>query len=174
MPLVQFSAGFRLLDKFKVQWEELHHVSESNVQKTHSVMSKLDAVGKNCSNQLEAFDIFTQGFKSLSSLEEQINNIHNDLEVLEGTFMKIEECLSTLMRDKVEREAEQFARDCEGNCEASMQREKIHFEIRKNQLMSDHLIRVQDYESDQQKKLAERRLLLKKEFEEEKNRYIRR
>lgn len=95
---VQFAAGFRLMDKFKSQWEELHNSSEMNVLKAQSVVSKINAIELKCSQQLNAVDSFKQSCQSIPKLQDQIADIQRDLSKLEQNFVKIEECLFVLAK----------------------------------------------------------------------------
>lgn len=169
---VQYAAGFRLLDKFKTQWEELHQASESNIKKTQLAIRKIHDMDKKFSIQLESLESFINGYKSLSNLEDQIGNIQGDLTKLEHSFVEIERCLFILTEEKQKRDTDKFLKMCKGNLETQIQREKVDSELRKDKLMSEHLQRVQNFESQQQNELRERRLLLEKEFQEEKNRYL--
>jgi len=172
LPPVQFASGFRLLDKFKAQWECLHRYSESNVSKVQSTVQKLETIEKSCSRQLEALQAFSTGFKSLARLDEQIVSIQNDFAALEATIVKIEESLIQMTQEKEKRDFEKYIRSIEGNHEALMQREKIESELRRDRLMSEHLKRVQKFEEEQQRELEERRVVLERQFEEEKKQYL--
>lgn len=127
---------------------------------------------KKFSIQLESLESFINGYKSLSNLEDQIGNIQGDLTKLEHSFVEIERCLFILTEEKQKRDTDKFLKMCKGNLETQIQREKVDSELRKDKLMSEHLQRVQNFESQQQNELRERRLLLEKEFQEEKNRYL--
>lgn len=168
----KFTAGFRLLDKFETQWEQIHRMSEGNAEKAKIALTKLNSIDQSCARRLDALNKFMMGCKSLANLDEQINNISCDLKKLESSFIKIEEQLLLLRVRKEQMNAERFIGDVEGNYEAQVKQCKIQAEIRKDKLMDEHLQRVQDFEREQQQQLEERRRVLEKEFEEEKNRYL--
>lgn len=172
VPRDKFTAGFRLLDKFEKQWEYLHQRSENNAIKAKQALTKLNQIELSCTRRLDALDQFVDGYNSLSSLDERINNINCDLKSLEQCFIKIEEHLLSLKLTKEKSDADKFVRNVEGNHGAQVQRLKIEAELRKDKLMSEHLLRVQSFENAEQTKLDERRRVLEKEFEEEKSRYL--
>jgi hypothetical protein len=166
-------AGFKLLDKFTAQWEQLHRVSETNIGKSKIVVDKLSLLDQNCKARLDALDSISSGYKSLSELENQLSGISCDISSLENTFKKIEQCLSLLAERKERVDCDEFIRQCEGNLEAQIQREQIRTELKRDQLMSEHLQRVQNFEKQQQRALDERRKVLTEEFEAEKARHMR-
>lgn len=165
-------AGFKLLDKFTAQWEQLHRVSETNIEKSRLVVDKLTQLDKSCKLRLEALDNFISNYKGLSSLERQISSISCDISNLENTFIKIEQCLSQLAEKRELDNFEAYIRQCEGNYEAQVQRENIRTELKRDQLMSEHLLRVCDFERKQQEALDERRRMLTDDFETEKASHI--
>lgn len=167
-------AGFKLLDKFTAQWEQLHRVSQTNIEKSRVVVDKLSLLDKNCKARLDALDSITLSYKSLSELESQISSISCDISNLENTFVEMEKCLSQLRERKEHLDCEQYIRQCEGNYEAQAQREKIRTELKRDQLMSEHLQRVREFEHQQQQALDERRKVLTEEFEAEKARHLER
>lgn len=168
----KYTAGFRLLNKFEAQWEQLHGTSERNANKAHIALAKLKGLNQSCSRRLDAINMFNESYKSLSMLEERINNISCDLSKLEEYIVVIEEYLITLKDIEEQNDANRFILSINGNHEAQVQQEKIQSELRKDRLMTEHLKRVQDFESNQQSLLEERRRVLERQFEEEKSRYL--
>ena len=170
----KFRAGFKLLDKFSGQWEQIHRASERNISKSRLALDKINSLGRHSIERLKVLEDFISSYQALSKLDEQITNISCDLNNMESSFIKIEECLSALAMRNEETNCERFIRDYEGNYEALAQREKIQSELARDRLMSEHLQRVQQFESIQQQALEERRKVLAKEFEAEKARYLER
>jgi hypothetical protein len=166
--------GFKLLDKFTAQWEQLHRVSETNIDKSRLVVDKLSRIDGNCKALKVALGSITSCYKALHELDNQISSICCDINSMENTFRELEECLSLLGQQKEQLECERFIRQCEGEYEANVQKEQIRAELRRDQLMSEHLQRVHDFEMRQQEALDERRLVLEKEIEAEKARHMRR
>uniref|UniRef100_A0A6G1S792 Uncharacterized protein n=1 Tax=Aceria tosichella TaxID=561515 RepID=A0A6G1S792_9ACAR len=168
------AAGFKLLDKFTAQWEQLHRVSVANVDKSRMVVDKLSLLDKNFKARLSALNSIISSYRSLSELENQIARISCDINGLENTFIEIEQCLALLGEQKEQNNCDEFIRQCEGDYEAQVQREKIRTELRRDQLMSEHLQRVHIFEQQQQQALDERRRVLTEEFEAEKARHMKR
>lgn len=171
-PLVEYTAGFKLLDKFTAQWEKLHSVSEITVNKSKRALDLLNQHDRDCKTRLVALDSFITSHKTLTTLEDQITSINCDINSLAVVLNKIEECLSVLADRKQQIECDEFIRRCEGNYEALVQREKIRSEVRRDELMAEHLRRVQNFEKNQQESLEERRKVLKDQFDVEKARHL--
>lgn len=167
-------AGFKLLDKFTAQWEQLHRMSEANIDKSRIVVNKLSLLDNNCRARVDALDSIISSYRSLSELENQISSISCDISNLESIFVEIEKCLSFLTERKEHNDCEEYIRQIEGNYEAQVHREKILTELRRDNLMSEHLQRVQEFERQQQLALDERRRVLTEDFEAEKARHMKR
>lgn len=167
-----YVAGFRLLDKFQNQWEQIHSKSEKNVIKAKTAFSKLLLVEQSTARRLQALDELNGGFKLLSKLDDQINNIHSDLEVLEERFVQIEDLLIVLKNNKESNNTAQQLDTLSANYTAQVHEIKTMSRVRRAKMKQDHLKRVELYEKRQQKDLEERRIILERAFEEEKNRYL--
>lgn len=168
----KFTAGFKLLSKFSGQWEQIHRASERNISKSRLALDKINSLGRHSIERLKATEDLISSYQALSKLDEQITNISCDLNNMESSFIKIEECLSALAMRNEEINCEKFIRDYEGNYEALAQREKIRTELARDRLMGEHLQRVQQFDTMQQQSLEERRKVLEREFEAEKARYL--
>lgn len=165
-------ASVKLFDKFQTQWQQIHSNSVNNLQKAKIVIEKLDRLEQNCSERSNALNSFIHGYKSIGELNNQIDNINCDIENLERCFTQLEDNLIILKAYKEWRASEDFINRVEAEFEAKVRDQKALSEIRKDKLMSEHLERVQAFEKDQLKVLEEKRLILEKEFQEDKNRYL--
>lgn len=169
---IKFRAGFGLLDKFQNQWAHIHNKSVNNVNKTKEVLKKLDRVEESTKRRQKALDNFVEGYKSLSKLDDQIKNIETDLRSLEINFIQIEELLLKLKAHKEQSDATKYFRSVESSYEQQVREQTCLSEARKERMKLEHLQRVQQFEEQQQKDLEERRAVLERAFEEEKNMYL--
>lgn len=165
-------ADFRLLDKFQTQWEQIHIKSEQNVIKARVASKKLASVERKAARHLEALDEFIRSCKCFNMLEENISNIENDLKTLESSFAQIEDLLTILRNHKEHNITVQYVDTLTANSRLQISERKNISKSRRDKLKSEHLERVEVFEREQQKELEERRKVLERAFEEEKNRYL--
>lgn len=142
-PPTDYTTGLRLFDKFQNQWEQLHVRSEDVVSKAKSAVTKLAQLEQRSSRQLAAIDSISHCYKSLTKLDGQIRNIQCDLQLLEASFTKLGQSISILKQHKQREEEERRRRD-----------------------------NIIEIDSDEERKLEERRQVLARAFQEDILRYL--
>lgn len=173
-PRIDFAVGFKLLTKFQSQWEQIHAVSEKNVEKAQEALSKLEKLEQKCDRQLQAVEIFISSYKSISKLDEHINDIGTDLKLLEGAFSKIEDLLTVLKNHKENVETNEYVDKMKADFNFRTKEIHRHQNVRKEEIKIDHARRVEDIEREQLAEIELRRHLYEKAFEEEKSRFLER
>lgn len=168
----QANASVRLLNRFQNQWEQIHSNSVNNIDKARLVVKQLDRIEQSCSERSEALSSFIQGYKSIVDLNNQIDIIICDIQNLERYFIELEENLLRLKSFKEKTATEDYINRVEAEYEAQVRDQKALSEVRRDRLMSEHLERVQAFDKEQLRALEEKRLILGKEFQEDKNRYL--
>lgn len=168
----RFTAGFKLLDKFQRQWQQIHSSSQINVNKANLVLDRLDSVERSCARRLQALDNLATAQRTLSKLDGHMQSIHSDLRNLENSFTQIEELLLVLKSHKERADGQQYMDTMERQCDGRVGELVRLSDARKEKLRADHLQRVGAFEEEQQRELEERRALLARAFEEEKSRYL--
>lgn len=170
----RFTAGFKLLSKFQNQWTQIHSRSEINTSKARDALAKIDGINQALGGRQRALDEMKVGIKYLSNIQDQINRLDTDIEMLEGCFEKIEDLLIVLKNRKEIIDTESYVENCKSVYNTRVVEYREASEMRRDRLKSEHLLRVEKFELEQQKELEERRKMLERAFEEEKNLYLRR
>lgn len=168
----QYTIGFRLLDKFQYQWEQIHSKSEQNVIKANMALDKMNSIDQNTVKHMVALDSFFFNYKSMQKLNEQIDTIESDLKLLENNFGQIEDLLIVLKNFKENLEVKKYVDEMESNYQLQASGQKTLSNVRKERLKLDHLERVEAIEKEQERELQERRKILEQAFQEEKSRYL--
>lgn len=171
-PNPNFTAGFNLLAKFQNQWEQIHSKSEHTVIKAKTVFKTLNSIEETSIRHIQALNEFITSYRSLGKLEEQLKTINNTLVALMANLVKTEEFLLVLKEDKEARETEQFLKNTKSNYQRKAQQMQDDSKLRLEKLSSEHLMRVANFEKEQEKELEERRQILDKAFKEEKESYL--
>lgn len=165
-------ASLRLLDRFQGYWEQIHSNSVNNVDKAKFVIKQLNRIEQSCLQRSEALYSFIQNYKSIGDLNQQIDIITCDIQNLERCFTQLEESLLELKILKERTVTEDYVTRVEADYEAQVRDQKALSEVRRDRLMSEHLERVQAFDREQLRALEEKRRILDKEFQEDKNRYL--
>lgn len=168
----QYTIGFRLLDKFQYQWEQIHSKSEQNVIKANMALDKMNSIDQNTVKHMVALDSFFFNYKSMQKLNEQIDTIESDLKLLENNFGQIEDLLIVLKNFKENLEVKKYVDEMESNYQLQASGQKTLSNVRKERLKLDHLERVEAIEKEEERELQERRKILEQAFQEEKSRYL--
>lgn len=140
--------------------------------KARTTLAKVDHLEMASARRLQAINDFVNCYRSLSKLDEQIDNIRNDLTSLESSFVKIEDLLIVLKNHKENVDAKQYVEDLEVQYLKKITEQQCLSDYRKSKLKIEHLQRVESLELQQRVELDERRQILEKAFEEEKSKYL--
>lgn len=100
-----FTAGFKILDRYHGQWQQLHTKSENNVRLAGQVSQRLDLLDRVSRNRLDALTSLDVHYRSLVLFEKQLGDISGNLGKLETSIAHIEELLSILRARKTEASA---------------------------------------------------------------------
>lgn len=167
-----FVAGFTLLDRFQMQWQQIHSKSIQIVSKAETASDKIQSIDNGICKMLKAIDDFKVSCKAFKTISDDIAKIGLDLKCLETNMRNIEDLLIIL---KSRKEAEEFNIFIDGLDSSFDKRTNELRDLsakRKEKLKQDHDKRVEDFERKLEEELNERRRILEREFEEEKKRYL--
>lgn len=167
-----YLAGFKLLDRYQKDWQQIHSNSVSNFARVKLVSQKIESLEDSADRRIRSLDDLNTCCKSLKTMNDQVSIIENDLIQLEKTIPMIETILTDL-RDKKE---QQDCANIEKEMEARLNERKRDLledsKLRKEKLKWEHNKRLEVHEQKQLEVLDERRHILEKTFEEEKKRYL--
>lgn len=169
----RFTAGFKLLSKFQNQWTQIHSQSEKNTSKARHVLVEIDQLDKAFGERQTALDELKNSHKFLVKIQDQIDCLTTDICALEGCFEKIEDYLTVLKSKKESSDTEVYIEKLKIEYEHLAAEHNEASQMRKNNLKSEHLARVDEFDEEQQREFEERRHVLEKAFEEEKTLYMR-
>lgn len=169
---VPFNAGSKLLDRFQLQWQQIHSKSVNNVSRAGLAFKKIHSINDSISEMTEALIALNTSHKTLSMLDEQIAKIGSDLTHLDVSMRKIEDLL-IILKDKKEQEESKIFMDNLDSLLAQRTKDiQDRTAKRREQIKLDHQKRVENVERILENELDERRRVLERTFEEEKQRYL--
>lgn len=171
-PEAKFTAGFNLLDRFQIQWQLIHSKSIDNLSKAKYALSEIKALDKSVSKMADALDELSNSYKSFDQMNKQILNIGNDLQNLELSIRNIEDLLIIAKGHKEELEHRRVMNELDTTLEERTKELHNSSNKRRNQLKLDHNKRIADLERKYENELEERRFVLERAFEEEKQKYL--
>lgn len=169
-----YQAGFKLLDKYKDEWRNIHANSISNIARVEKVSRGIDSLERESTRRLKSLDELGECCKSLCNLNKQVYDISNDLLNLEKTVPLIEDMLIDLKNHKENSDNEQINIELEHSLGQQINQLRERSMKKREKLKLDHNKRLEAYEQKQLEELDERRVILEKTFEEEKQRYLER
>lgn len=172
LPQDKSGAGFKILYRFQSQWENMHFKTENNLSKIGMITDKIDHLERSATRRLQSLDELNDCCKSLGTINDQIRDINSDLIQLERSIPMIESVLMQLKNQKEEQDLRSTLSQMDNKFQADKQAMVDISNARKEKLRTDHNKRIEAYEQKQLQELDERRLILEKAFEEEKQRYL--